>query len=112
MISKDLIGASARPLILSILSEHESYGYEIIQRVKTLSGGEIEWKEGMLYPVLHRLEEQGLIESFWHEPETGRKRKYYRLKAEGHQALETEKKQWMTVHDTLTQLWRANPCLT
>ena len=60
-LAKDLIGASAAPLILSILKEGESYGYALIQRVHELSKGEIEWTDGMLYPVLHRLAEQGLI---------------------------------------------------
>ena len=57
-ISKDLVAASATPLILSILNEGESYGYAIIQRVRELSKGEMTWTDGMLYPVLHRLEQQ------------------------------------------------------
>ena len=62
-ISKDLIAASATPLILAILSEGENYGYAIIKRVKELSDGRMQWTDGMLYPVLHRLETQKLIES-------------------------------------------------
>ena len=62
-----------------MLAERESYGYELIQRVKELSDEEIEWTEGMLYPVLHRLEEEGLIESEWRDAESGRQRRYYRL---------------------------------
>ena len=108
MISKDLVAASARPLILSILSEGKSYGYEIIQRVKQLSEGQIEWKEGMLYPVLHRLEEQGLIDSQWRTVDSGRRRRYYYLKKEGQKALEAEKSQWMVVHSTLMKLWGLN----
>ena len=79
-ISKDLVAASATPLILSILKEQESYGYAIIKRVKELSGDELQWTEGMLYPVLHRLEKQNWIESYWEESETGRQRKYYRTR--------------------------------
>ena len=108
MISKDLVAASARPLILSILSEGKSYGYEIIQRVKQLSEGQIEWKEGMLYPVLHRLEEKGVIDSQWRTADSGRRRRYYHLKKEGQEALEAEKKQWMVVHSTLMKLWGLN----
>ena len=113
MISKDLVAASAKSLILSILSERESYGYEIIQRVRQISGGEMEWKDGMLYPVLHRLENQGFIDSFCEKSENGRKRKYYRIRVEGRKALEVEKEAWLLVHDTLTKLWgRQKPALT
>jgi PadR family transcriptional regulator PadR len=104
-ISKDLVAASAVPLILSILEEGESYGYAIIQRVRELSGGEIEWTDGMLYPVLHRLEAQGCIGSCWREAENGRKRKYYALKRHGHKALEEQKEQWLIVHGSLAKLW-------
>ncbi|HZL13994.1 MAG TPA: PadR family transcriptional regulator, partial [Verrucomicrobiae bacterium] len=77
MLTKDLVAASSKPLLLSILAGGESYGYEIIQKVRELSGGQIEWSDGMLYPVLHRLERDGLIESEWKEADTGRQRKYY-----------------------------------
>ena len=76
-VSKDLVAASATPLILSILSDGESYGYAIIKRVHELSGGQLQWSDGMLYPVLHRLVKQKLIQCRWWESETGRKRKYY-----------------------------------
>ena len=58
-LTKDLVAASAVPLILALLEEGENYGYAIIRRVRELSGGAIEWTDGMLYPVLHRLEAQG-----------------------------------------------------
>jgi len=74
-LQKELVAASSVPLILSILTEGESYGYAIIQRVKELSGGKIEWTDGMLYPVLHWLEDRGLVTGHWEESETGRKRK-------------------------------------
>lgn len=105
MLSKDLVAASAKPLILSILSQGESYGYAIILRVKELSGGEIEWKDGMLYPVLHRLEKQGYVTSYWKKVESGRKRKYYRIREDGVTALEIEKEQWIMVNSTLNKLW-------
>ena len=75
MLTKDLVAASSKPLLLSILAGGESYGYEIIQKVRELSGGQIEWSDGMLYPVLHRLEHDGLIDSEWKEADTGRGRK-------------------------------------
>jgi len=112
MLSKELVAASTVPLVLSVLSEGEEYGYALIQRVRDLSGGKIEWTEGMLYPVLHWMEEQELIESEWREAESGRKRKYYFLSKTGRKALQTEKQQWMTVHDTLVKLWKSQPRLT
>lgn len=113
MLAKELIAASTVPLVLSVLTEGESYGYALIQRVRQLSGGKIEWTEGMLYPVLHWMENEGMIESEWQESETGRKRKYYRLRKEGRKALQQEKQQWLAVHETLTKLWKqTQPHLT
>ena len=105
MIPKDLVAASATPLVLSILSQGESYGYEIIQKVRELSDGHLEWTDGMLYPVLHRLEKQGLVRSRWRTADTGRRRKYYELRPDGREALERERGQWMAVHETLAKLW-------
>ena len=106
-LTKDLVAASAAPLVLAILGEGESYGYAIIQRVRELSGGRIEWTDGMLYPVLHRLEAQGLATSRWRESETGRKRKYYALRREGRQAMVQQKQQWSVVHQALSAAWGA-----
>lgn len=112
MLSKDLVAASAKPLILSILLYKESYGYEIIQTVKKLSGGSMEWTDGMLYPILHRLEAQELIEATWKTSDEGRKRKYYRIKNEGKKALASEQKHWNLVNSTLNRIWEDKSCLT
>ena len=96
-IGKDLVAASATPLVLAILREGESYGYAIIKRVDELSGGRLQWTDGMLYPVLHRLERNGLVEASWGESETGRRRKYYRLTDEGGAELERQQQQWQVV---------------
>ena len=112
MISRELIAASSRPLILSILSHRESYGYEIIKKVHALSQQEMNWKDGMLYPVLHKLEKEELIESFWKNAETGRKRKYYRIKPRGRAMLKTQKQNWQLVNTVLNQLWEAASCLS
>lgn len=104
-VSKDLIAASATPLILAILKENDSYGYAIIKRVKEMSDNQLVWTEGMLYPVLHRLEEQQLIESYWNKSEAGRKRKYYRIKDAGLSELELQRHQWEVVHAALTRTW-------
>src|SRR6266436_8010281 len=97
MIEKELVAASTEPLILSLLAKGESYGYELIQEVKRLSGDEINWTDGMLYPVLHRMEDNGWIKSRWVEMENGRKRKYYSIKKEGHQALNKKREQWTVI---------------
>ncbi len=102
-IGKDLVAASATPLVLAILAEGESYGYAIIRRVAELSGGELEWTDGMLYPVLHRLERHGLVEAVWRESAAGRRRKYYRLTARGRAALHDQRRQWQVVEDALRQ---------
>jgi PadR family transcriptional regulator PadR len=80
--------------------------------VRELSQEEIEWTDGMLYPVLHRLEREELITSEWKESDTGRDRKYYRLSKDGKTALQTERKQWLSVHNTLSKLWKLKPALT
>lgn len=113
MIQKALVAASTRPLILSILSQmEESYGYDIIRRVGDLTDGALDWQDGMLYPVLHRLEDEGLLVSRWGRSESGRRRKYYRLRPEGREALEFEKEQWMRVHNALLTLWNPGTQLT
>lgn len=104
-ISKELVGASAVPVILSILDKSESYGYEIMQKVKQLSDGKIEWKEGSLYPVLHKLEKNGLIKSLWKMAENGRHRKYYAINKKGRKALQDEIQNWLMVQAMLKELW-------
>lgn len=96
-IQKDLVAASATPLVLAILSEGESYGYAIIKRVAELSGGELQWTDGMLYPILHRLERNGFVVAVWGESETGRKRKYYRLTPAGAEQLDRQRREWHVV---------------
>jgi DNA-binding PadR family transcriptional regulator len=104
-IDKDLVAASATPLVLAILSEDESYGYAIIKRVGELSGGELQWTDGMLYPLLHRLERNGLVEAFWGRSETGRRRKYYRLTRAGTQ-LDRQRGQWQVVDQAMRGVQR------
>ena len=104
MIRKELVAASAEPLILSLLARGESYGYAIIQEVKARSGGKLQWTDGMLYPVLHRMEQRGLIKARWGASETGRKRKYYSLKKDGKTAMAKHQEQWSLVHSVLAGL--------
>ncbi|MFN7983694.1 MAG: helix-turn-helix transcriptional regulator [Vicinamibacterales bacterium] len=104
-MNKDLVAASATPLVLAILAEGDSYGYAIIKRVAELSGGHLQWTDGMLYPVLHRLERQGLVAAKWAAAETGRQRKYYRITKEGKSQLAAQRQQWQVVDDALRGIW-------
>jgi PadR family transcriptional regulator len=106
-INKDLIAASSTPLVLAILAEGDSYGYAIMQRVRQLSGGRMTWTDGMLYPVLHRLERLGFVTSRWQVAESGRRRKYYRITPQGRTQLAEERRQWQAVEDTLHGIWSA-----
>jgi DNA-binding PadR family transcriptional regulator len=106
-INKDLMAASSTPIVLAILTEGDSYGYAIIKRVRELSGGRMEWTDGMLYPVLHRLERLGHVAARWQVAESGRKRKYYRITSQGRKQLAEERKQWQAVDATLKGIWQA-----
>src|SRR5882762_3412054 len=106
MLTKELVAASTEPLILSLLAKGESYGYALIQEVKRRSGDKIEWTDGMLYPVLHRMEDNNWIKSRWVQVENGRKRKYYSIKKDGREALKQQREQWSMVSSVLTGLWK------
>ncbi len=105
-INKDLIAASSTPLVLAILAEGDSYGYAILKRVRELSGGHLAWTDGMLYPVLHRLERLGFIEARWETADSGRRRKYYRLTSRGRTQLAEERRQWQVVDEALRGIWQ------
>ena len=104
-IDKELVAASATPLVLAILAEEESYGYAILKRVRQLSDGEIEWTDGMLYPLLHRLRRLGYVTTEWRTPQGGRRRRYYRITEDGQTALDGHKRQWTTVARALGDIW-------
>lgn len=104
MLTKGLMAASTKPLILSILAREKTYGYEIIQQVKDVSGGQLIWADGMLYPVLHKLEAEKLIASEWIVKDD-RKRKYYSITDKGKRELAKEKQAWINVHNTLMRMW-------
>jgi DNA-binding PadR family transcriptional regulator len=106
-IGKDLVAASAIPLVLAILDEGESYGYAILKRIDELSGGELEWTDGMLYPLLHRLDRLGYVEARWDLPEGSRRRRYYSITEGGRAALSEHRRQWAVVSDALHNAWRS-----
>jgi DNA-binding PadR family transcriptional regulator len=104
-VAKDLVAASATPMVLGILAEGESYGYAILRRINELSGGELDWTEGLLYPLLHRLERLGRVDASWRSVTGGRRRKYYRITDEGLAELAEQRRQWDTVVDALEEIW-------
>jgi DNA-binding PadR family transcriptional regulator len=104
-IDKDLVAASATPLVLAILADGESYGYAILKRVRALSGGELQWTDGMLYPLLHRLLRLGYVTTEWRTPPEGRQRKYYAITDEGRAALADQQRQWAAVTRALDDVW-------
>jgi PadR family transcriptional regulator PadR len=108
-ITKDLVAASATPLVLGILADGESYGYAILKQVNELSAGRLEWTDGLLYPLLHRLERLGHVEAAWQTPTGGRRRKYYRITDRGRAELVEQGRQWAAVVDALRGVWNTMP---
>jgi len=104
-VYRELIAASSRPMVLSILAGGESYGYQMLKQVKLLSGGSVDWSDGMLYPVLHRLERDGLIAGRWQLTDAGRRRKYYRLTDRGKRQLSRDRASWRTLTTALEAAW-------
>src|SRR4051794_18689593 len=92
-------------MVLGILAEGESYGYAILQRVTELSEGQLQWSDGMLYPLLHRLERLGQVESTWADSPSGRARKHYRLSSAGEAAFREQRLQWDVVSRALQKVW-------
>jgi PadR family transcriptional regulator, regulatory protein PadR len=93
-LRKELIGATTHSLILSILADGENHGYEIVRKVNDLSEGVFEWREGTVYPVLHKMEQAGLIDGQWVTGSTGKQRRVYKLTDAGRRALKDQKKEW------------------
>jgi DNA-binding PadR family transcriptional regulator len=109
MVSKTLMAASTRPVILAILSRGEDYGYSIIQKVKDISGGYLQWTDGMLYPVLQRMEMDGLIQSKWKLSDGNRPRRYYNITEKGRKELASELLSWKNVWQALVRLTQPMP---
>jgi DNA-binding PadR family transcriptional regulator len=105
-IDKDLVAASATPLVLAILADGESYGYAILKRVNELSAGRMTWTDGMLYPLLHRLARRGYVEASWRVAGSGRRRKHYAITPAGLDALAERRRQWAVVTDALDRVGR------
>jgi len=92
-ISKELLKGSSSILVLSVLKNEDLYGYRIIKEIELRSDGTFYMSEGTLYPVLHALEKEGYLKSYWEEYD-GRKRKYYHITKKGLKQLQEKKKEW------------------
>lgn len=93
-VNKELLKGSTVVLVLSLLERQPMYGYEMIKELEERSQGIFAFKEGTLYPILHRLEQQGLLHSYWVDAETGRQRKYYEITQPGSDYLQSRKQEW------------------
>jgi len=93
-IDKNLIGGSSILLVLSLLEEMDRYGYEIIKELEIRSDKTFQFKEGSLYPVLHKLENDGYVKSYMSKGDTGKERRYYQITKSGKKQLEDEKEKW------------------
>lgn len=104
-LPKELVGASSTALILSLLSQKDSYGYEITETLRKLSADSIYWKEGSLYPALKNLENNGLIRSYLVEEPGKHPRRYYSILEQGREALKVEKENWGLVNSIFQKIW-------
>lgn len=102
MVSRnELAGSTAETIILKLLGERAMYGYEIIKVVNERTQGAFAWREGTLYPCLHRLEVDGVIASEWQEGAFGKPRKYYKLTRKGASLVEGKVAEWKAFSDAM-----------
>ena len=102
-IDRELLKGSTNLLVLSVLENENMYGYEMIKKIKVESENVFEFQEGTLYPILHKLEENGLITSYWDEA-SGKKRKYYSITDEGRKQLKSKKQEWKMFSTKVNQV--------
>jgi DNA-binding PadR family transcriptional regulator len=88
-------------LLLLVIKQKDTYGYEIVQTLKEKSNTFYEMSHGTLYPALKRLEQKSLIESYWGESEVGIRRKFYRITIKGQMELEEKLNQWHKIHNLI-----------
>ncbi len=105
---RDLLKGSSNSLLLCLLDGQAMYGYQIVKELEARSQGYFKFKEGTLYPALHRLEKSGLISSKWELLSNGRQRRYYNITAKGQAALAQEKTQWLDFFNAITMVLQPN----
>lgn len=109
-ISKELIKGSTTMLILNLLSTNDMYGYQMIKELEQRSDNTFTLKEGTLYPILHTLESQGMIEAYWEDTESARKRKYYSITKDGHKLLIEKQDEWHTYSKAVNKVIKGGAC--
>ena len=103
---RELRKGSAETLILALLEERDRHGYEIAKLIDTRSGGTLKLHVASLYPTLYRLERRGLIQGRWVERAGVRRRRFYRLTAQGQQTLDAQRRSWKTFFAALNRVAR------
>lgn len=103
-INKELLKGSTVILVLSLLDQESMYGYQMIKDLEKKSSGVFQFKEGTLYPILHSLESDGMIESYWWGKVGSRQRKYYRITIKGNQFLKEKLQEWETFHSAVNKI--------
>ena len=102
-IDRELLRGSTNLLVLSVLEKENLYGYQMIKKLKMKSENVFEFQEGTLYPILHKLEEEGSISSYW-DKTTSKKRKYYSITINGRKQLEVKKRDWKIFSTKINQV--------
>jgi transcriptional regulator len=103
-MDSELVKGTLSLLILSLLTRQSMYGYEIATTVHKDSNGAFTWREGSLYPSLHKMQADGLIVGEWEEKETGRKRRYYRITEKGRGVLEEKEDAWKALNKAVNRI--------
>ena len=103
-ISKELLKGSTGTMILQLLSEQDMYGYMIIGQIESRSDSVFHMSEGSLYPILHTMEKEGLLQSYRQMSESGKERKYYRITAKGRLQLELKLDEWKLFSSSVSKV--------
>lgn len=103
---QDLLKGNIDTLLLSLISQQPMYGYQIMQELDGRSQGYFKFKEGTLYPALHRLEKAGLLEGSWRAINSGRQRRYYSITEKGRRILVEQTERWQDFFAAMNLIFR------
>jgi len=104
VLSGDILKGNTLTLILSLLEEEPMYGFQISREIERRSQGALRFREGLLYPALHQLEKEGLVEAEWRSSNQGPRRKYYELTSKGRREAEKLRGRWMAFAGAVNQV--------
>lgn len=102
--ARELLKGTADTLVLATFAEGEQYGYQVVKEIEQRSGGFFQFKEGTVYPILHRLERQGLLGARWETMPNGMERRYYSLTSSGQETLRERLTEWVGFSQAVTQV--------